>query len=66
MVREATFADYAVALWDLPPESRGDPARIQTDTRECIVVWNRDNAYQLILCFDLEPETETQVSIARE
>ena len=63
MVTEATFPDYAVALWDLPPEFRGDPASIQTDAKECIVVWNRDNEYHLVLFFDLVPEAEIQVSI---
>ena len=55
-----------MALWDLPAEFRGNPARIRTDAEECIVVWNRDHEYHLVLFFDLGPETEIQVSLAHE
>ena len=66
MVTDATFPDYAIALWDLPAEFRGDPASIQTDAKECIVVWNRDGEYHLVLVFDLEPDAELQVFLAIE
>ena len=64
MVTETTFPDYAIALWQLPPGFRGDPASIQTPAKECIVVWNRDGEYHLVLFFDLEPDLSLQVSLA--
>ena len=63
MVTEATFPDYAIALWDLPREFRGDPKSIRTNAKECIVVRNRDGEHHLILVFDLEPDVELRVSV---
>lgn len=63
MVTEASFRDYAIALWDLPPRFRGDPASVRTNAKECIVVRNRDGEYHLVLVFDLEPGAELQISV---
>lgn len=63
METEATFADYAIALWDLPPEFRGDVSRIQANAKECIVARNREGAHHLVLVFDLEPDLELRVTI---
>ena len=64
MVTEATFPDYAIAIWDLPSEFQGAPANIQTNAKECIVVWNRDGEYHLVLVFDLKPDMELQVRLS--
>ena len=62
MWAEAPFADYAVAVWNAP-DAFGEPdADIQTDAKECVVARNCDGEPHLVLIFDLEPETELQVS----
>jgi hypothetical protein len=65
MGTQATFSDYAIALWDVPPVFNGDPANVQTNASEVIVVWNRHGEYHLVLFFDLRPDLELRVSLAR-
>lgn len=60
----ATFPDYAIALWDMPEGFDGDPANVRTNARECIVAWNRDRAYRLVLLFDLVPDLELQILVS--
>jgi hypothetical protein len=60
---EATFPDYAIVLWDVPATFGGDTANVQTDVAECIVAWNRDGEYHLVLFFDLTPDLELHVSL---
>ena len=63
MVTEATFDDYAIVLWQLPPEFNGDATTVESDAKECIVARNRDGEYHLVLFFDLKPDLELQVSL---
>ena len=66
MVTEATLPDYAIVLWELPPEFSGDPADIETNAKEHIVVWNRGGEYHAVLLFDLEPGVELRVLVKRQ
>jgi hypothetical protein len=63
METEATFPDYAISLWELPPEFCGDSESVETNAKEHLVVWNRDREYHLILLFDLKPGIELQVLV---
>jgi hypothetical protein len=59
----ATMPDYAVALWDLPQEFRGDRTKVRTNAKECVVAWNRNREYRLVLFFDLTPDAQLRVDI---
>ncbi len=61
MVTEATFPDYAIALWELPIPFNGDPAGIRTNAKDYFIAWNRDGEQHLVLVFDLEPDLEITV-----
>lgn len=64
MQSAAAFADYAIALWDVPDGFDGNAANIHTDAKECIVAWNRLGEYRLILVFDLVPDIDLNITIA--
>jgi hypothetical protein len=64
IVTQATFPNYAIALWDLPAEFCADAANIQTNAKDCVMVWNRDGECHLVLFFDLKPDLQLQVSVA--
>ena len=66
MATDATFPDYAIALWNLPEEFSGNTANIQTNAKDSIMVWNRDGEHHLVLVFDLEPNLEIQVCLKRK
>jgi hypothetical protein len=61
-----TFADYAIALWDMPDGIDGNTESVRSDAKECIVAWNRIGAHRLILVFDLVPEMELHVTITAD
>jgi hypothetical protein len=61
-----TFADYAIALWDMPDGFDGNTESVRSDAKECIVAWNRIGAHRLILVFDLVPEMELHVTITAD
>ncbi|MAE67380.1 MAG: hypothetical protein CMJ18_24230 [Phycisphaeraceae bacterium] len=63
---EASFRDYAIAVWDLPDGFAGDPRHVSTDARESIVVWNDAGEYHLVLIFDLEPNLRIRVALSAE
>ena len=62
---EATFPNYAIALWGLSEVF--DPAlwEIETDAKESILARNTDGEHHLVLVFDLEPEAVLNVTLRR-
>jgi len=63
MVTEATFDDYAIAVWDLPPEFHGNLASVDTNAKEFVVARNCDGEYRIILFFDLKPDVELHLKL---
>ena len=55
----ASFADYLVAVWDIPRECRN--RRMETNAKEFIWIENTDGNCRGIVRFDLEPECTISV-----
>lgn len=63
MQTDATFATYAIALWDLP--EKFDPTgSIKTNATEYIVARNTDGEHHLILFFDLKPSLVLTITVS--
>ena len=62
---EATFQDYAIALWGLPDAFSPEQYEIQTNAKEHVLAWNTDGEHHLVLFFDLEPDRELKVVCRR-
>jgi len=60
----ASFADYKLAVWDIPREFACCP--LQTNAKEFILVENSDGDCRGILVADLEPGTVVSLSFSRE
>ncbi|HNZ39082.1 MAG TPA: hypothetical protein PKN69_06085, partial [Candidatus Latescibacteria bacterium] len=54
-----SFADYLVAVWDIPRECRD--WRLETNAKEFIWIENTDGNFRGIVRFDLEPECTISV-----
>jgi len=65
MRTEATFPNYAIALWGMPEEFDPDSWQIETDAREHIVARNTDGEHHLILLFDLKPNVVLHVTLRK-
>ncbi len=65
MRTEATFPNYAIALWGLPAEFAPDSWRIETDAQEYILARNTDGEHHLVLLFDLEPNAVLRVTLRK-
>ena len=63
MSTDASFRDYAIALWDLPSDFSGDPRGIETNAAETIIAWNDKGELHLVLVFDLEPGARIRVVV---
>jgi hypothetical protein len=65
MQTQATFPDYAVALWGLPDDF--DPLQpIRTNAKQHVLACNRLGEHHLVLFFDLEPGMELWVTVGRK
>jgi len=64
MDTQAQFADYAIALWDLPDDFDPD-GPIETNAREHILAKNTEGEHHLVLVFDLKPRVEVSVGLRR-
>ena len=65
ILTKETFPNYAIALWDLPKEfnTRTNPAKINTNGNECILVKNTNGECHLVLFFDLVPELILNITL---
>ena len=63
MRTEASFQDYAVALWDVPAAYSPDRARIETNAKDFVLARNTDGEFHLVLFFDLHPDAELRVTV---
>lgn len=63
MRTKATFADYAIALWNLPAQGTLDKSRIETNAKEFILARNTAGEYHLVLVFDLKPDLAIKVTL---
>ena len=63
MHTEATFEDYAIALWGVPAAFSPDRDRITTNAKDFILAKNTDGEFHLVLFFDLEPNAEVTVTV---
>lgn len=63
MHTDASFDDYAIALWDVPAAWSADRSRIETDAVDVLSVKNADGEFHLILFFDLRPDLKLTVSV---
>ena len=63
MQTERSFADYAIALWDLPATAGQDRSRVRTSAKDFILARNTDGERHLVLFFDLEPGLEIEVTL---
>ena len=64
-VTEASFPDYAIALWGLPDSFARDPRpeRIQTNAKEFVLAKNTEGEHHLVLMFDLKPGCVVEVTL---
>ncbi len=62
METDAQFANYAIALWDLPDAFDPD-GLIKTSAAEQILTRNTDGEHHLVLFFDLKPGVVLNVTI---
>jgi hypothetical protein len=60
---ETPFADYAIAVWDLPKEIRSSPLTA-ANTKECLKVRNTDGEEHAVLFFDLKPNMQIELRAA--
>ena len=63
MVTQAEFDDYAVALWDVPANSRLDRSKIETNAKDFVLAKNTSGEFHLVLFFDLRPNAELYVTL---
>ncbi|MHB1002183.1 MAG: LamG domain-containing protein [Armatimonadota bacterium] len=61
MNTDASFEDYAIAVWDLPKEVYSSK-KIMTTAKEHVLVRNTDGEYHLVLFFDLKPNLLVKVT----
>ena len=55
---EASFPDYALALWGVPTAYSPDRSRIETNAKDFVLARNTDGEFHLVLFFDLYPNAE--------
>ncbi len=63
MRTEASFPNYAVALWGVPAAFSPDRSRIETNAKDFVLARNTDGEFHLVLFFDLHPDAELQVTV---
>ena len=63
MRTEASFQDYAIALWGVPAAYNPDRSRIETNAKDFILARNTDGEFHLVLFFDLHPDAELRVTV---
>lgn len=63
LTSDATFEDYALAVWDLPTAYVSDRSRIETNAKDFVLAKNKDSGFHMVLFFDLCPQTSLEITI---